>query len=451
MGAPEHATPLVNTGVTVMVAVSTVEPGLAAINEAMLPVPLAASPIAGVLFVQLNTVPGTVPVKLTAVVAVSLHNSWLPTAATFGVGFTVMVNVVEAPVQVVAPFVNEGVTVMVPLMGARPVLVAVNEAMLPVPLAARPIAVLEFVQVKVVPAVGLPNVTAVVAVPAQIVWLATALTVGLGFTVMVKVVEAPVQVTPAFVKEGVTVMVATTGAVPAFRVVNEAMLPVPLAARPIAGVLFVQLNTVPVAAPEKVTAAVVVPAQRTWLATALTVGVGFTVMVNVRVPSGQVTPLFVNVADTVIVATTGAAPVFTAVKEAMSPVPLAPRPIKGVLFVQVNTVPGTVPVKPTAAVALPLQAVWLAGWSIVGVGFTVTMNCIGVPVQVAPLAVNEAVTVNVALSGAVPTLVAVKPGMLPVPLVAARPMASAVRVQLNVTGPVVWLEKTTEGTILPGQ
>ena len=40
---------------------------------------------------------------------------------------------------------------------------------------------------------------------------------------------------------GVTVMVAVTGAVPAFVAVNEGILPVPLAARPMEGVLFVQL------------------------------------------------------------------------------------------------------------------------------------------------------------------------------------------------------------------
>ena len=40
-------------GVTVMVAVTGVVPVLIAVKAAILPVPLAASPIAGLLFVQL--------------------------------------------------------------------------------------------------------------------------------------------------------------------------------------------------------------------------------------------------------------------------------------------------------------------------------------------------------------------------------------------------------------
>ena len=204
---------------------------------------------------------------------------------------------------------------------------------------------------------------------------------------IVNVIEVPVHVTPFAVKEGVTVIVATAGAVPVLRAVKAAILPVPLAARPIPGVLFVQLKTVPATAPENAMAAVAVPLHRTWLDTAATVGVGFTVIVKVRVPSGQVTPLFVKLAETVIVATTGEEPVLTAVKEPMLPVPLAPRPMLGLLFVQVNTVPGTAPVSGTAVVVELLQTTWLAGWSIVGVGFTVIVNVIELPVHVTPFAV----------------------------------------------------------------
>src|SRR3989442_1410907 len=55
------------TGVTVIVAVTIVVPPFVAVNAAMSPVPLAANPILVVLFVQLNVVPDTVPVKFTAV------------------------------------------------------------------------------------------------------------------------------------------------------------------------------------------------------------------------------------------------------------------------------------------------------------------------------------------------------------------------------------------------
>jgi hypothetical protein len=67
-------------------------------------------------------------------------------------------------------------------------------------------------------------------------------------------------------------------------------------------------------------------------ATALNVGVinGFTV--KVKVCGVPVQPLFVGV--TVTVATTGAAPAFVAVKEAILPVPPAAKPIEVVLLVQ---------------------------------------------------------------------------------------------------------------------
>ncbi len=58
---------------------------------------------------------------------------------------------------------------------------------------------------------------------------------------MVYEVGVPVQVAPPLVYEGVTVIVAVTGDVPVFTAANEAMLPLPLAASPIDGVLLVQL------------------------------------------------------------------------------------------------------------------------------------------------------------------------------------------------------------------
>ena len=78
---------------------------LIAVNAAILPVPLAARPIDVVLLVQLNTVPVTAPLNVTAVVADPLHTVWLATAFVVGVGFTIIVNVVDAPVQVTPPFV----------------------------------------------------------------------------------------------------------------------------------------------------------------------------------------------------------------------------------------------------------------------------------------------------------------------------------------------------------
>jgi hypothetical protein len=74
-------------------------------------------------------------------------------------------------------------------------------------------------------------------------WLATAFTVAVGFTVMVNVIDVPTQLTPAFVYVGVTTMVAVIGAVVALVATKEPILPVPLAAKPIEGVLLTQLKT----------------------------------------------------------------------------------------------------------------------------------------------------------------------------------------------------------------
>ena len=73
--------------------------------------------------------------------------------------------------------------------------------------------------------------------PGQTVWLVMAETVGVGFTVIVKVAGAPPHVLP----EGVTVMVPVAGDVPVFMAVKAAMLPVPVDARPIVALLFAQV------------------------------------------------------------------------------------------------------------------------------------------------------------------------------------------------------------------
>ena len=80
----------------------------------------------------------------------------------------------------------------------------------------------------------------------------------------------------------------------------------------------------------------------------------------------------------------------------------------------------------------------------------VIVKVTGVPVQVIPALVTEAVTVNVDVSGATPAFVAVNAGTLPVPLTGGNPIASAVRDQVK-TAPGVGLEKTTDGTAAPAQ
>ena len=84
--------------------------------------------------------PDLIVAKLTAAVAAPLHLVWSAGSLTCPVGFTVIVNDCGVPVH---PS-NEGVTVIVAVTGELPELAAVNEAMLPVPFAARPILVLLF-------------------------------------------------------------------------------------------------------------------------------------------------------------------------------------------------------------------------------------------------------------------------------------------------------------------
>ena len=75
----------------------------------------------------------------------------------------------------------------------------------------------------------------------------------------------PVHVRPPLVYEGVTVIVAVTGDVPALTAAKEAMSPDPLANNPIEGVLFTQLYTIvpPVAVDPNDTAVVASPLHTT--------------------------------------------------------------------------------------------------------------------------------------------------------------------------------------------
>ena len=109
----------------------------------LVPLP-AVAPVAPVceVTVQEYVVPVTVPLKL-MFVATPEQKVWVEgEAETVGVGLTVIINVCAAPVQPLA----DGVTVIVAVIGALVAFVAVNDPILPVPDAARPIAGFEFVQ-----------------------------------------------------------------------------------------------------------------------------------------------------------------------------------------------------------------------------------------------------------------------------------------------------------------
>jgi len=144
------------------------------------------------------------------------------------------------------------------------------------------------------PVVGLVKFTAVVFALLHTTWFGTAVTVAVGLTVIVNVEGVPTHVTAPLVYEGVTVIVAVTGAVVALVATKDAILPVPEAARPMDVVLFVQLYTIvpPVVGELNVTAVVFALLHTTWFGTAVTVAVGLTVMVNVEgVPTQVTAPL----------------------------------------------------------------------------------------------------------------------------------------------------------------
>jgi len=106
--------------------------------------------------------------------------------------------------------------------------------------------------------------TGVVSWPLHTVWFATALTVAVGFTVMVKVIGGVVQVTPPNVMDAVTVIVPLIGPLVPLVAVKDGRLPVPDAPRPIAVLVLVQLYTVPAGGadePLKLTGNVTIPLQ----------------------------------------------------------------------------------------------------------------------------------------------------------------------------------------------
>src|SRR5436190_372152 len=80
-----------DNGVTVIVATTGTLEVLVAVKLAILPVPLAARPMEGLLLVQLYVVPAKIPLKTTLSVREALHKVWLATGLTEGIGFTVKV------------------------------------------------------------------------------------------------------------------------------------------------------------------------------------------------------------------------------------------------------------------------------------------------------------------------------------------------------------------------
>ena len=153
---------------------------------------------------------------------------------------------------------------------------------------------------------------------------------------MVKVFGKPVQIRPALVNIGVTVMVATIGRFPVFIAINEGIESTPLDDKPIAVLLFVHEYVVPTVVGAKFIVAIASPLQTTGETGCVNCADGLIVIVNVLgVPVVQVTPALVYVGVTAIIAFIGIVPEFTAVKLGIVPVPFAANPIDGVSFVHV--------------------------------------------------------------------------------------------------------------------
>ena len=107
---------------------------------------------------------------------------------------------------------------MVAVTGVVPLLVAVNEGIFPLPFAARPIVVLLFVQVYVVPDTKPEKLTADVAVLLQTTWLATLFTDGVGLIVtgMIEGVRLQTGTPELLYTTGVMVRFVVTGAAVGF-------------------------------------------------------------------------------------------------------------------------------------------------------------------------------------------------------------------------------------------
>ncbi len=116
-------------------------------------------------------------------------------------------------------------------------MVAVNDGTLPTPLPPRPIALLLLVQVKVAPAGLLVKVLAGTVAPRHTATFGLGTTPADARTTTIKVMGGPAQ--PP--KLGVTVIVPCIGVVVGLAAVKAGTVPLPLAARPIAGLLLVQV------------------------------------------------------------------------------------------------------------------------------------------------------------------------------------------------------------------
>ena len=131
--------------------------------------------------------------------------------------------------------------VTVPLIALLEAFVAVNAGTFPFPDAPNPIAVFEFDQLVVEVAGTTLMVVCGTLAFSQAITSVIAEIIGVGLIVIVKLTGVPTHV-PI---EGVTDTVPEIGAAPPFVAVNVEIFPFPLPAKPIAVLVFVQVNVAP--------------------------------------------------------------------------------------------------------------------------------------------------------------------------------------------------------------
>jgi len=289
----------------------------------ILPVPETFNPVAALLLVQLNTVPVTLPLN-TAAMGVPAQIFRSGTGLTDGAAATCTVNVRAGPLQLP----NRGVTVMVAVCGP-PGAAAVKFKAFPVPVAARPIFGLLFVQLKAAPAV--PEKATETDSPTQRLILANTLMVGMGCTVTEKVTEGPWH--PFSLGNTVITLVP---AIVTLAAVAVSVLPEFPAVIPVAVLLFDQVKE---AVLGENGIEMTVPPQTVRLAGGFMAGGGLIKISKVRV--GPVHPLAVAVTETTANSATPAGA--CAIKLILLPLPAGIKPMAGLLFSQFSVAPGILP------------------------------------------------------------------------------------------------------------
>ena len=188
---------------------------------------------------------------------------------------------------------------------------------------------------------------------------------GEGFTVMLKFDMLPVQPLAA----GVTEIVAVTGALVVLTAVKAAILSAPEEANPIAVLELVHVKLAPGVWLVNDIAGTVDPLHTVTFEGTTAAGVGLTVMVKVVSFPMQLFAEGVKV----MVAVTGAVPVFIAVKDAIVPVPEAPRPMDVFELLQEITVLNGTPNKLISGTTSLLHTLMARGTTTVGSAWMVML------------------------------------------------------------------------------